>query len=203
MGIADQMSETVGSPMKLQLLVDRYARALRVIGQDLADLFPGRLEIELVGQNFVARGCRRPGAPTRTTTEYDAPQKLGPAAEAQDIGFMRSYTPEEIDRLDELGRARRTGAIQIPDLYSLSERLRMIGRILDEKNARLVSVCQSMNSLVLRYRDADNATHQEEYSILTLYKLQQQYYSGRCFKPKQPTPANAASKLSFLPKESA
>jgi hypothetical protein len=60
-----------------------------------------------------------------------------------------------------------------------------------------------MNSLVLRYRDADNEMHQEEYSILTLYKLQQQYYSGRCFKPKQPTPANAASKLSLLPKESA
>lgn len=189
--------------MKLQLLVDRYARALRVIGQDLADLFPGRLEIELVGQNFVARGCRRPGAPTRTTAEYDLPQKLSPHTQVQDIGFMRTYTPQDIDHLDELGRARRTGATQIPDLYSLSERLRMIGRILDEKNGGLVSVCQSMNSLALRYRDADDAMHQEEYSILTLYKLQQQYYSGRCFKPKQVTPANTASKLSFLPKESA
>ena len=125
------------------------------------------------------------------------------SAEVQDTGFMRTYTPDDIDHLDELGRARRTGAIQMPDLYSLSERLRMVGRILDEKNARLITLRQSMNTLVLQYCDAHDEAHQEEYSILTLYKLQQQYYSGRCFKPKQPAAKNTASKPSFLPKDSA
>jgi hypothetical protein len=169
--------------MNLQLLRDRYARALRAIGQDLADLFPQRVEIEMCGENFVVRGHRRPRASAwRNNRE---PEKLSQTpAQAQDSEFVRTYAPDAIDHLDEMGRKRRTGSSQVPDPYSLSERLRMIGRIVDEKNAHLVNLCQNMNTIILQYRDAEDEVRREEYSILTLYKLQQQYYSGRCFKPK-------------------
>jgi hypothetical protein len=181
--------------MKLQLLRDHYARALRAIGQDLADLFPMRVEIEMSGEDFVARGRRRPRASAlRNSAESDPRQKLSQPP-AQDPGFARTYTPDAIDHLDEMGRKRRTTSAQIPDASSLSKRLRMIGRIVDEKNAHLVSLCQNMNTITVQYRDGQDEVHQEEHSILTLYKLQQQYYSGRCFKPKQPSTDTQESNL--------
>jgi hypothetical protein len=185
--------------MKLQLLRDQYARALRAIGQDLGDFFPERVEIEMSGENFVARGRRRPGASARRSNdERDIRQNSSqpsPQVQPSHSAFVRTYTPDDIDHLDEMGRARRTGTVQRPDLYSLSERLRMIGRIVDEKNAQLVNLCQDMNTITLQYRDAQDQLHQEEYSTLTLYKLQQQYYSGRCFKPKHPSRETRQSNL--------
>jgi hypothetical protein len=178
----------------LQLLRDRYARALRAIGQDLADLFLQRVEIGMSGDDFIAQGRRRPGASAWRNNGQR--EKLSqPSTAVQDSGFVRTYTPDAIDHLDAMGRARRTGSVQIPDPYSLSERLRMIGRIVDEKNGHLVSLCQNMNTITVQYRDAQDQVQQEEYSILTLYKLQQQYYSGRCFKPKPASPETNQSNL--------
>jgi hypothetical protein len=193
----DNLRDPFGSPMKLQLLRNQYARALRAIGQDLADLFPERLEIHTAGQNFVARGRRRPRTSAwKTNEEHVIRQNLTqPSPQVQHSVFVRTYTPDEIDRLDELGRARRIDSAQRPELYSLSERLRMVGRILDEKNAELVHLCQERNTITVQYRDAQDEFHQEDYSTLTLYKLQQQYYSGRCFKPKQSSGETAQSNL--------
>jgi hypothetical protein len=42
--------------LKLSANSEEYARALRVIGQELADLFPERVEIEIVGSRFVVSG---------------------------------------------------------------------------------------------------------------------------------------------------
>ena len=66
-----------------------------------------------------------------------------------------------------------------PDLYSLSERLRMIGRIVDANGGRLTKLFKDGNTIVFYYQDKDGETHRAEFSNLTLYKLQQQYYSQR------------------------
>ena len=63
----------------------------------------------------------------------------------------------------------------------------MIGRIMDERNAQLVNLSQDVNSITVKYRDAPDEIHLEKYSTLTLFKLQQHYYSARCFKPKRPS----------------
>lgn len=193
----DNLRDPFGCPMKLQLLRDQYARALRAIGQDLADLFPERLEIQRAGQNFVARGRRRPRTSAwKTNEEHVIRQNLTqPPPRVRHSAFVRTYTPDEIDRLDEMGRARRIDSAQRPELYSLSERLRIVGRIVDEKNAELVHLCQERNTITVQYRDPQDEFHQEEYSTLTLYKLQQQYYSGRGFKLKQPSGETAQSNL--------
>lgn len=180
--------------MKLRFVCEQYACALRVIGQDVAELFPESLTIELSGDNFVARGCgrtelspsktNREGCPTRTIWQKltQRPPKTQPSSST----FMRSYSPDDINRLDEIGRARRTNPAQRPDLHSLPERLRMIGRIVDEKNGELVNLTDDGNSVTFRYRDTQGEIHSEEYSNLTLYKLQQEYYSGRRLHPGDP-----------------
>jgi len=193
-GLSDRKHREAPSFMKLRLLGDQYARALRVIGQDLVELLPESLTIEISGDNFVARGLERTDlSPAKTHREQNLIRKIWykpnpppPKAQPSFAAFVRAYSQGDIDKLDEAGRARRTGSTQKPDLHSLAERLRMIGRILDEKNGELVKLSLEGNSVMLRYRDTHGEIQSEEYSNLTLYKLQQEYYSGRCFHPGDP-----------------
>ncbi len=178
--------------MRLQVSGGECAHVLRVIGQDLADLFPEQLEIEVSGGEFVARGRSR--ANLRTPPKNEKPSALrnvwgklsrsssktpdAPSAPSQSE-FVRTYTPKDIKRLDESGAARRRGTSEKPDLYSLEERLRMIGRIVDEKNVELVKLIHDSNTVSFYYRGEDGQMHSESCSTLELYKLQQEYYSGR------------------------
>jgi len=98
--------------------------------------------------------------------------------------FERRYTPTDTDRLDEAEASHRIDAArrdeaQEPDLHSLQERLRMIGRIVDEKQSAIVKISYDGNTINFEYRDGEGEIHREEYSTLALYKLQQQYYSER------------------------
>jgi hypothetical protein len=178
--------------MKLKLLSEQYARALRVIGQDLAELLPESLTIEMSGNNFVARGCGKGAIPPPKKKEdrrllpamWQQTNRPSRQAEPSRSVFVRTYTAETISRLDEMGRARRRNLAERPDLQSIAEKLRMIGRILDEKNGELLTLSQNDNSIMFQYQDKQGEIHSEEYSTLTLYKLQQHYYSGRCYQPE-------------------
>ena len=178
--------------MEPQLLHARYARALRAIGQDLGNLFPEDLEVEASGESFVARGLGRLENPdAKNKEEEPARRRLWqkwrrPSGEAQPTRstFTRTYTPADIKALDEIGRARRTGSVQTPDVYSLAERLRMIGSILDEQDADMVKLSQAGNTMKFQYRDGEGEIHFEEYSTLTLYKLQRRYHSERRYQPE-------------------
>jgi hypothetical protein len=181
--------------MKLQLLTEQYARALRVIGQDLDDLAPESLTIEMSGNNFVARGYGKVAAASlprlneerrRLPAIWQKSHRSSPTVEPSRSVFVRTYTPDAINNLDEMARGRRRSSAQRPDLHSLAEKLRMIGRILDEKNGVLINLSQDGSTITFKYRDTRGEIHSEEYSNLTLYKLQQHYYSGRCYQPEDP-----------------
>lgn len=176
--------------MKLKLPPKGYSVSLRAIGQDLTDLFPARLEIELTGENFVARGRSRTGL-SRTNGERRMLRGIWhklcrsvPKAESSRVGFMRIYTPDDVNELEKTGISRRIDEAQAPDLCSLAERLRMIGAIVDEENGELVRLCEDNQKLICEYRDRGGILHSEQYSTLTLYKLQQHHYSQRHFRLK-------------------
>ena len=98
--------------LKVSAHSEEYARALRVIGQDLADLFPERVEIETAGDSFVVRGEGRDKS-QRTVKNGGVTvpglKKLlrgKGAADAVDtplsiVPFTRSYTAEDINLLEE------------------------------------------------------------------------------------------------------
>ncbi len=179
--------------MRLQVSEEKYARALRAIGQDLAGLFPERLEIERCGQEFVARGCGRAnplpseGILEKSSVLRNIWHQLTRPSPKTDVfpppprcaEFVRTYTSRDIRRLDETGATHRRALSERPDLYSLEERLRMIGKILDEKKGELVKLSQDSNTVTFQYLDEDGHLHSESCSTLELYKLQQEYYSGR------------------------
>jgi hypothetical protein len=180
---------------ELQVLdhVQFYARALRAIGQDLSSLFPQFLEVTLHGKNFEISGRYLPRDAIEKGAQKDnylldklrskfirEPSVSAPAeAAAGPIGFTRTYTPADIDALDEAGSNHRHAADAAPDIYSLAEMLRMVGRIVDSNGKRLSKLSKDTYGVSFQYEDGAGQIRKSEMSSLQLYKLQQQYYSER------------------------
>ena len=170
-----------------------YARVLRVIGQDLADLLPERLAIELRGEEIVAHGfCTksrmeeieaagaRVGIKKLLDKVSDAlirPPNREPDLEF--VPFSRTYNVSDIDRLDNQATSQRGGYGGMPDIYSLGERLRTIGKVIDGQNGRFVKIWKDLHQIVFEYHDGDGKAHKEELNNTELYQLQQRYAAER------------------------
>ena len=169
-----------------------HARALRVIGQDLADLMPENLAIELHGNEFVANGlCTKSRIEdTSSTTLWGNLKKLfdrvagiirAPVREPdlEFVPFSRTYNANDIDRLDRLGTNRRGTANGLPDIYTLGERLRTIGKVIDAHNGRIVRIFKDLHQIMFEYQDAQGSSRKDEMTNTELYQLQQRYAAGR------------------------
>ena len=172
---------------------DVYARALRAIGQDLTTLFPEKLEIEVQGENFIVRGqC----AQNRLDSKLATPQKQGLKAFCADLlardvsslahqaksataEFTNTYSPEDINRIDEIGMGRRFAAGKMPDIRSLGEMFRTIGRLVDGREGRLVKISKDARRIVYEYTGPDGKSHNEIMTNIDLHKLQKSFYEKR------------------------
>ena len=172
---------------------DVHARALRAIGQDLATLFPETLEIQIQKENFIVRGqC----AQSRLDAKLATPQKKGLKAFCADLlardvstltrqaksataEFTNNYSPEDINRIDEIGIARRFAAGKMPDIHSLGEMLRTIGRLVDGREGRLVKISKDARRIVFEYTGPDGKSCNEIMTNLDLHKLQKSFYEKR------------------------
>jgi hypothetical protein len=172
--------------------VQFYARALRAIGQDLSGIFPQSLEIRAQGGNFevvgrhAARSGTGKGAPKDQLLGKLRAKFLGEASppEAKEepaplVDFRRTYSAADIQRLDEAGRNHRMDEKALPDIYSLGEVLRMVGRIIDSNGKRLQKVSRDNFGVRFEYEDDSGQARSGELSSLQLYKLQQQYHAER------------------------
>ena len=166
-----------------------HARALRAIGQDLADLLPENVTIEPAGDNFSAHGmCSRRRLESAEATGF---KKIGvklragilkPAAGEPDLDlapFVRNYDAGAIDRLDEQGNRRRIGASGMPEIYSLGERLRTIGKVIDGHNGQLIRIYKDLHQINFEYRDGDGNSRKVELDNTQLYRLQRRYTAER------------------------
>jgi hypothetical protein len=130
-----------------------YQAALRCIGQDLTAVLLEHLEITVQGREFIVQGSL-----------------AGPGGEA----LVRRYTPEKIKELDDVGDLRKTGAATTPDVSSLSESLRTVGRIVDSKKGRLIQLTKKQNKVIFVYEDESGQAHREELYSLSIYQAQQE-----------------------------
>jgi hypothetical protein len=172
---------------------DVYARALRAIGQDLATLFPETLEIEIQEENFIVRGqC----AQHRLDAKLATPQKKGLKAFCADllardvstlaqqaksatVEFTNTYSPEDINRIDEIGMGRRFAAGKMPDIRSLGEILRTIGRLVDGQEGQLRKISKEARRIVFDYTGPDGKSCNEIMTNIDLHKLQKSFYEKR------------------------
>jgi hypothetical protein len=168
-----------------------YARALRAIGQELTELFPQQLEIDCQGDSFEVRGrCDRKRYEKRipqveksgikNTLHKLANYRLDKPTEEESLAtFAHTYGPEDINRLNETGLHRRIQGGKIPDINTLGESLRTIGRILDAENGRLVRIFKDQRHITFEYLDKSGATRKTEMTRSELYKAQQSFYDKR------------------------
>jgi hypothetical protein len=160
-----------------------YARALRAIGQDLTDLFPRVLEINTDGVNFEARGESHPNPfhqvkePSfkrlwnRLFAKDSSAEPIVP--EAERLTFTRTYSPQDIERLDQLYSANRTNQGKRPDNYSLAERLRTMGGIVKSRKGRLKQLRKNGDHLFVDYWDQNGKIQTAKLTTVILYRNQQ------------------------------
>lgn len=180
----------------LKLMVEQtsgfYARALRVIGQDLASLVPENVAIELQGDTFVAHGlcaktrmegvaCSSSGRGLKKVLAGIAaivrPQPREPNLEF--VPFTRTYRFADLERLDESAAAHRDHRGGMPDIYTLGERLRTIGKLIDARHGKVIRVFKDLHQIVFEYQDANGQARKEELNNTELYQLQQSYAARR------------------------
>jgi hypothetical protein len=170
---------------------ENYAPALRAIGQDLTELYPEELEIEVKDNMFWVTGVGLAPAseaqenPTKVLNRVwkrlkdQKANRRASAAQRSREPFTRQYDLDAINLLDERGLGMRMNKGGKPDIYSLGERLRTIGRIVDACGGALIRIVKDRNSVKFDYRDRHGIDHREEYTNLALYKYQQRYYAER------------------------
>jgi hypothetical protein len=158
-----------------------YARALRAIGQHLEELRPEYVEITQRGKDLIARG-RCPARSLDGKPDIRSPliqrfwEKMFPrdsnaaAAKGQEptVPFMRRYSPQDIDRLDQSKQAARTGPAVTPDIHSLGEMLRTIGRLIDAEGGRLIKLSRDSQMVTFEYWDAQGKRGKKQLSSLQL-----------------------------------
>ena len=176
--------ETVSSTVKaaakeqVEATVD-CSRALRAIGQDLSEIFPRILEVESDGMGYVARGQSHPDpflAFKSKSTGMNFWRRLtgksGMTApiDSSALVFERTYTPADIDRLDRLYSANRTGRVDRPDSYSLAERLRTMGTIVNARGGRLKRLSKNGDQLSVEYWDQNNEIKTAKLTTVIMYR---------------------------------
>jgi len=109
-----------------------------------------------------------------------ATYELGKPAEGAEIAtFARTYSPDDITRLNESGLHRRTQAGKIPDIHQLGEMLRTIGRVIDADEGRLIKIFKDQRCIAFEYLEKSGATRKAEMTLSDLYKIQKDYYQKR------------------------
>jgi hypothetical protein len=160
-----------------------YARALRAIGQDLSELFPKVLIIDTDGRNFEVRGeshanpfhqIREPGLKRLWNKLFGKKAKIeATASDSAGATFTRAYTAADIDRLDQLYSANRSGLKKRPDNYSLAERLRTLGGIVNSRKGRLKQLRKNADQFFVDYWDQDDKLRTAKLTTVILYRNQQ------------------------------
>lgn len=169
-----------------------YAKVLRVIGQDLAELFPVHLKIEQRGRTFIANvrcDCNR--AETKAPLEQPksglggvinklASYRLDKAPEKSKlINVTRNYTPSDISRINEIWINKRMQLGKTPDIHNLGEALRTIGRIVDAEDGQLARILKDQRRVIFEFIAKGGATRKVEMTLAELYQTQRSYYQKR------------------------
>jgi len=188
--MSEMQSDTKNSSSHAEVQAGtNYGRALRVMGQDLTSLFPKILEIDTDGTTFEARGESHPNPFERIKEPFFKKAWSGlfhrravadaRPTQSEPTSFVRSYNPAEIDRLDRLHSAARTGNLQKADLYSLAERLRIMGAIVDSKNGRFKRLRKESDQLSVEYWDQAGNLQTAKLTTVIMYRNEQRYQLQR------------------------
>src|SRR5262245_55613242 len=93
--------------------------------------------------------------------------------------FEWHLTAADIERLDKAGRERRRDGEQPVDSHSVSQILRSIGEMVDQKRGRLISVSKTENLVTVEYLSSSGRLVSENYTMPMIYNLWVRMYKKR------------------------
>lgn len=151
-----------------------YESLLRPLGQMLESLRIDCFSVKLDSEGFIIRDQTRNRAQLTPrekaflaqlhishTASLDKEDALRLAAGV----FEWHLTPSDIGRLELQGRERRRTTEQAPDSHSVSQILRVVGSILDQKRGYLSCVSKDEQTVTIEYAIAGGKSATEEYSV--------------------------------------
>jgi hypothetical protein len=88
------------------------------------------------------------------------------------------YTPEQLSHMDDEGRSKR-GNSGSPDAHSASQIVRAVGALVDQKEARLMSVRKDQEKIDIEYETPLKGRVTEDFTVATLYEYWVRMYLKR------------------------
>ncbi len=172
-----------------------YAKPLRAIGQDLEKMHVQEFEMESDGNDYIVRGrakadppeeslgenlggCgqksfwRRLHTPRQDQVDHDA---ATPSYKTLEL----SYTPEDLNRLEREGQAKRRDPNQMPNARSASQVLRATGAYVNDTSSRLLGVIWQNQSVRIMYETALGSQEVDEIEVSSMYDFCMHMYLHR------------------------
>lgn len=172
------------TPPDPDLAAASYGRILRVIGHDLAGLFPRTLKIETDGVVFEAMGESHPNPFEVVKENFFAKiwktgfirgfQRVPGEPQTPPASFSRAYDLDEIERIERQNSARTDGNFRRADNYSLAERLKTMGAIVDAKNGRFKGLRKERDRLFVEFWDPQGQLQSAKLTTVIMYRSQHQ-----------------------------
>ncbi|MGH7931243.1 MAG: hypothetical protein ACREQV_26025 [Candidatus Binatia bacterium] len=170
------------------LEAQNYATLLRPIGQMLEDLRIESFAVRPDRDGFVIRDRTRNRAQlTRRERAFLAELHLSNAEglDKEDAfrlaaGVFEWHVMEsDVERFEREGREKRRSGEQAPDSHSVSQVLRVIGTILDQKRGQMSYVSKDEQVVTIEYELPGGRMVTEQYDAPTLYDFWVRMYKKR------------------------
>lgn len=171
-------------------VVPNYAGLLRPVGQILESLSIEAFTLRVDDAGVAVRGQK-----PEPRKESAAPQAISlrvvwqslrgkkpePVEEPQpSAGILElNYTHDDIGRADDEAKSRRVGAGGRPEAHALSQILRAVGGVVDQKQGRLISVTKEGQEITVEYESALKQKIVEKFTSATLYDFWVRMYLRR------------------------
>lgn len=144
-----------------------YAKPLRAIGQDLEKLHVQKFEMESDGNDYIVRSM------------VEADQVNHDAATPSYKTLELRYTPEDLNRLEREGQAKRRDPNQMPNARSTSQVLRATGAYVNDRYSRLLGVIWQNQSVRIMYETALGSQEVDEIKVSSMYDFWVRMYLRR------------------------
>ncbi len=174
-----------------------YAKPLRAIGQVLEALHVQEFEMESDGNDYIVRGKAKADPPEESSGESLPRGGLrafwrdlrGLSREDQvdhDVAATPSYktlelryTPDDLNRLEREGQAKRCDPNQMPNARSTSQVLRATGAYVNDRYSRLLGVIWQNQSVRIMYETALGSQEVDEIKVSAMYDFWVRMYLRR------------------------
>jgi hypothetical protein len=94
------------------------------------------------------------------------------------------YTPEQLSHMEDEGRSKR-GNLGSPDAHSASQIVRAVGALVDQRQARLMSVRKEKEKIEIEYESPLKGKVTEDFTVATLYEYWVRMYLKRSSRVEQ------------------